>query len=112
VNHTRARREALVGAGGVGRMSDDGRLEGTDLAPAKPESKGRLRFKRWLVRFGVPGASILGPLAIPTQFTSAFLGAGGTPRSWVLLWQAVAIALWTTVATVSAWAALTFLVGV
>lgn len=112
VNHTRARREALVGAGGVGVMSDDGRLEGTDLAPAKPESKGRLRFKRWLVRFGVPGASILGPLAIPTQFTSAFLVASGTPRRWVLLWQAVAIALWTTVATVSAWAALTFLVGV
>src|SRR5690606_22557784 len=26
VNHTRARREALVGAGGVGVMSDDGRL--------------------------------------------------------------------------------------
>lgn len=80
--------------------------------PAKPESKGERRFKRWLVRFGVPGASILGPLAIPTQFTSALLVAGGTPRRWVLLWQAVAIAVWTTVATVSAWAALTYVVGV
>lgn len=71
-----------------------------------------IEFKRWLVRFGVPGASILGPLAIPTQFTSAILVAGGTPRGWVLLWQAVAITLWTTIGTVSLWAALTFLVGI
>ena len=78
----------------------------------KPESKGRAKFKRWLVRFGVPGASILGPLAIPTQFTSAIMVAAGSPRAWVLLWQAVAIALWTTVGTVSIWAALTYLVGV
>ena len=80
--------------------------------PAKPESKGQLKFKRWLVRYGVPGASILGPLAIPTQFTSALLVAGGTPRGWVLLWHGVAIVLWTTVSTVSMWAALTFVVGV
>jgi hypothetical protein len=80
--------------------------------PAKPESKGRLRFKTWLVRFGVPGASILGPLAIPTHFTAAILVAGGTPRSWVLLWQAAAIAIWTTISTVSVWLALTYVVGV
>lgn len=73
---------------------------------AKPESKGRQRFKQWLVRFGVPGASILGPLAIPTQITSAMLAAGGTPRGWILLWQAVAIVLWTSVATLSGWLAL------
>lgn len=77
-----------------------------------PESKGRQRFKRWLVRFGVPGATILGPLAIPTQFTAAIIVAAGTPRRWALLWQAVAIVLWGTIATVSAWAALTFLVVV
>jgi hypothetical protein len=40
------------------------------------------------------------------------LVAGGTPRAWVLLWQAVAIVLWTSVTTVSAWLALTFVVGV
>ncbi len=54
----------------------------------------------------MPGASILGPLAIPTQFTSAILVASGTPRRWVLLWQAVAIVIWTTVATISVWLAL------
>ncbi|MFD7025588.1 small multidrug efflux protein [Promicromonospora sukumoe] len=84
--------------------------ETQEPAPAKPESKGRLRFKKWLVRFGVPGASILGPLAIPTQFTSAILVAGGTPRAWVLLWQAVAIVLWTTLATVSTSLALHFVI--
>ncbi|UNX53817.1 small multidrug efflux protein [Georgenia sp. TF02-10] len=85
----------------------------TEIAtkPAKPESKGSVRFKRWLVRFGVPGASILGPLAIPTQFTSAMLVASGTPRGWVLLWQAVAIVLWTTVTTTLVRLALTAVLG-
>lgn len=95
---------AAVGGGGtVATMA---------APPAKPESKGRLRFKRWLDRFGVPGASILGPLAIPTQFTAAILIAGGTSRSWVLLWQGVAIALWTTVGTISVWLALQLVVSI
>ena len=72
---------------------------------AKPESKGRLRFRKWLVQYGVPGASLLGPLAIPTQFTSAMLVAAGNPRGWVLLWQAVAIVLWTTLTTTLVWIA-------
>ncbi|MBX9472985.1 small multidrug efflux protein [Microcella sp.] len=74
--------------------------------PQKPQSKGRQRFARWVVRFGVPGASILGPLAIPTQFMSAMLVASGTPKGWVLLWQGVAIIFWTVLATVLAWLAL------
>lgn len=105
------RRASLVAAtAGGGAPPND--LPSPHEAAAVPESKGRQRFKRWLVRFGVPGASILGPLAIPTQITSAILVAGGTPRRWVLLWQAVAIVIWTTVATVSIWAALTYVVGV
>lgn len=69
---------------------------------AKPESKGRQRFRRFLVRFGVPGASILGPLALPTQFTSAMLVGSGVSKRWVLLWQGVAIVLWTTATTLIA----------
>jgi len=103
-----------VGAA-VGAPEHGGRSTGIsaveEAAPAKPLSKGRQRLNMWVVRFGVPGASILGPLAIPTQLTSAIFVAGGTPRRWVLLWQAVAIVLWTTVTTVSIWAALTYLVG-
>ena len=77
----------------------------------KPESKGVQRFKRFLVRFGVPGASILGPLALPTQFTSAVLVSTGVAKGWVLLWQAVAITLWTTVTTLSAVGVLALLEG-
>lgn len=106
-------RTAVIRSRSRANAATDGRgnAVAVDETPDKSESKGRQRFKKWLVRFGVPGASILGPLAIPTQITSALLVSGGTPRGWVLLWQAVAIVLWTTLATVSAWAALTFLVG-
>ncbi|MCC3271072.1 small multidrug efflux protein [Arthrobacter gengyunqii] len=99
-----------VHAVAAGAAAGGGSVETLPTVSLKPESKGQQRFKRWLVRFGVPGASILGPLAIPTQFTSAMLVAAGTPRGWVLLWQGVAIILWTTVAAVSVWAALTFIV--
>ena len=113
MTRNRTRVESLAGAPSSSDSRGDDRSEAFEgTTSAEPESKGRQRFRRWLVRFGVPGASILGPLAIPTQFTSAILVAGGTPRAWVLLWQAVAIVIWTTVATVSAWAALTFVVGV
>lgn len=113
VNRSRARVGSTVGPTAPAAPYGGG----AEAEPAEPgsspeESPGRRRFKRWLVRYGVPGASILGPLAIPTQFTSAILVAGGTPKAWVLLWQTVAIVIWTTVATVSVWAALTFLIGV
>ena len=103
------RRPSRVGAG-AGPGADGESLDETPTA--KPVSKGRQRLNAWLVRYGVPGASILGPLAVPTQITASVLVGGGTPRRWVLLWQAVAIVIWTTVGTVSVWAALTYVVGV
>lgn len=110
VNRRTAPTAVAVGAGAGTQPSTESVFQ--ESSAGAPQSKGRQRFQRWLVRFGVPGASILGPLAIPTQITSAILVASGTPRRWVLLWQAIAIALWTTVGTVSIWAALTFVVGV
>ncbi|MFW2514361.1 small multidrug efflux protein [Demequina sp. SO4-13] len=101
------RRSLLAVDGGQGARSRFSGEAPPEAAVEKPESKGRQRFKRWVVRFGVPGASVLGPLAIPTQIMSVILVGGGTPRRWVLLWQAIAIVTWTTIATVSAWAALT-----
>ncbi|HET7414602.1 MAG TPA: small multidrug efflux protein [Arthrobacter sp.] len=103
VNRRRERVEAVVGAASAPGSASG---ETAAVSAAKPSSKGRKRFERWLVRFGVPGASVLGPLAFPTQFTSAILVASGFSRGWVLLWQAVAIVLWTAVATVSVWLAL------
>lgn len=105
----RAHVKAAVGGPSAPDVAGDGFAA---PASAEPMSKGRQRVVTWLNRFGVPGASILGPLAIPTQFTAAILVASGSPRRWVLLWQAVAIVLWTTVLTVTIWLALTHVVGV
>jgi len=106
----RARRAELVAVG----QSVTGGTEALDEEPVadpKPESKGVQRFKRFLVRFGVPGASILGPLAIPTQFTSALLVSTGVSKGWVLLWQGVAIFLWTTMTTLIATGVLALITG-
>lgn len=65
-----------------------------DAATDRP-SKGRAKLRRWLVRFGVPGASILAPIALPTMLTAAFFVASGVHKGWVILWQVVAIVLWT-----------------
>lgn len=75
------------------------------------KSKGRGRLMRWVVRFGVPGASLIGPLALPTHLTAATLVAAGVRRNWVLLWQVIAIVLWTTAVTLVATGILTVLTG-
>ncbi|MGO1975265.1 MAG: hypothetical protein ACTH2Q_20090 [Propionibacteriaceae bacterium] len=75
------------------------------------KSKGRGKLMRWVVRFGVPGASLIGPLALPTHLTAATLVAAGVRRNWVLLWQVIAILLWTTAVTVAATGILTALTG-
>ncbi|MCS5717716.1 small multidrug efflux protein [Herbiconiux sp. CPCC 205763] len=74
----------------LGVMSADPR----DEQPNR-RSKGRQRLSRWLVRFGVPGASLLAPVVLPSQLTAAFFVASGVKKGWVILWQAVAIVLWT-----------------
>lgn len=100
----RARREAVrVPVNPTERGSDAPEEPPTKV---KPDSKGKERFRRYLNRYGVPGASLLGPLAMPTQFTAALLVAGGVSRPRVLLWQGIAIILWTAISTVSAWLAL------
>ncbi|MBD5787400.1 small multidrug efflux protein [Cellulosimicrobium terreum] len=91
-----ARRTATVGAPGTTAV--DTQVEQAD-APAEKEnrrSKGRRRLGAMLVRFGVPGASILAPLVLPTQLTAAFFVASGVRKGWVILWQVVAIVLWTS----------------
>lgn len=70
--------------------------------PAKPQSKGRQRFTTYLVRFGVPGACLLGPLALPGQLTAGIMIGAGVNRGWLLLWQGVSIVLWTGAVTLLA----------
>lgn len=108
----RARSRAAVMSDGSTETTAMGTVSSTpDATETKPESKGRQRFRRFLVRFGVPGASLLGPLALPTQFTSAMLVASGVAKGWVLLWQAIAIVLWTGVTTAIATGVLALVLG-
>ncbi|WP_166969269.1 small multidrug efflux protein [Brevibacterium atlanticum] len=105
--------ETLPADGAEGdTIADDSLGEGGATGEErKPESKGRIKFKRFLTRFGVPGASLLGPLAIPTQITSTILVGAGVKTSWILLWQGIAIIAWTTLTTLIATGALTLLAG-
>ncbi|NQX11539.1 small multidrug efflux protein [Microbacteriaceae bacterium VKM Ac-2855] len=93
----RRRERVLVGAGSDAPGTAD--ASSTVDAPSDTEpnrrGKARERLSRWLVRFGVPGASILAPLALPTQLTAAFFVASGVRKGWVVLWQVIAIVLWT-----------------
>lgn len=97
---TLARRERRAAERGAGQGAEQGE-------PTGRQSKGHKRLRRWLVRFGVPGTSLIGPLALPTQLTAATLVASGVSKSWVILWQVIAIVLWTTLITLAATGVLT-----
>lgn len=76
-------------------------MDDPEAAPTR-RSKGQAKLRRWMVRFGVPGASLLAPLALPTMLTAAFFVASGVRKEWVILWQVIAIVLWTTLAAAAA----------
>lgn len=107
----RATTPAMAGGPSVDGLPADGEMLSSDDVPAKKPSKGRERLLRWVVRFGVPGASLIGPLALPTHLTAATLVATGVRRNWVLLWQVIAVVLWTTLITLAATGVLSVLTG-
>jgi hypothetical protein len=72
----------------------------TGRSEAKRTTPRRDKFQRAFTRYGVPGVSLVGPLLLPTHFTAVMLAGAGVGRGRILLWQGVAIALWTTVLTV------------
>lgn len=65
-----------------------------DYSVSDRKAARRAKFQRALDRYGVPGVSLLGPLLLPTQFTSTMLAAGGVSKARVLFWQAIAILAW------------------
>ena len=65
----------------------------------KPQSARMEKFQRAFNRYGVVGVSLLGPLLLPTHFTAVALTGVGVPKGRVLIWQGVAIVLWTTALT-------------
>ncbi len=102
-----ARSRRASAAEGSDVLTEDGGPAETD----KPRSKGRLRLERWLVRFGVPGASLLAPLALPTMLTAATFVASGVRKEWVILWQVIAIVVWTAAVTAVATGILSVVTG-
>jgi len=65
-----------------------------DYATSDRKAARLAKFQRALDRYGVPGVSLLGPLLLPTQFTSTMLAAAGVGKARVLFWQALAILAW------------------
>ena len=65
-----------------------------DYATSDRKAARSAKFQRALARHGVPGVSLLGPLLLPTQFTSTMLAAAGVAKARVLFWQAIAILAW------------------
>lgn len=92
----------VVGASAAGSIPAPVAAGSVEATEAVPEKKGKARLRRWLVKFGVPGASLLAPLALPTMFTAATFVGSGVSKGWVILWQAVAIVVWTTLITLLA----------
>jgi hypothetical protein len=75
---------------------DTAELDAARPQPSARTAARRAKFQRALDRYGVPGVSLLGPLLLPTQFTSTMLAAAGVSVRRVLFWQGLAIAAWTT----------------
>jgi hypothetical protein len=100
---TRAGSSAVATAGdrsglatsSVATATTGGGTGSANEADSPRPSKGRAKLSRWLIKFGVPGASLLAPIALPTMLTAAFFVASGVRKEWVILWQTVAIVLWT-----------------
>lgn len=61
---------------------------------AQPDSKRRKKIARYVDRFGVAGACLLGPIVVASQITApALIAIGARPRT-VYVFQAIAIVAW------------------
>ncbi len=103
-----ARRTRPAGGGTLTIDTADRPMADSAATPNR-RSKGRERLRGWMVRFGVPLTSILAPLALPTHLTAAFFVASGVKKEWVILWQIVAIVLWTGAVAAAALGVITLL---
>lgn len=56
--------------------------------------KRREKAKRLFDKFGVPGVSLLGPIALPSQFTAPLMVSFGANRHAVTLWMFVSVVVW------------------
>lgn len=88
--HRERSRERVLAGGGT----DADQTAPLDDAPVTPR---QAKFRRAFERYGLPGVALLGPLLLPTQFTATMLAGAGVDRTRILVWEGIAIVLWTTV---------------
>jgi hypothetical protein len=96
VNRRSVRETVPAGAHPVSATDESLRAMEDDYAVSDRKAARKAKFQRALDRYGVPGVSLLGPLLLPTQFTSTMLVGVGVHKARVLFWQALAIVLWST----------------
>ena len=88
-------KSAVLATGGTQSTTDETlRSLEDDYSVSDRKAARFAKFQRALDRYGVPGVSLLGPLLLPTQFTSTMLASVGVHKARVLFWQAIAIAAW------------------
>ncbi|GAB3849353.1 small multi-drug export protein [Nesterenkonia populi] len=56
--------------------------------------KRREKIQRLLDKYGVPGVSVLGPFALPSQITAPVMVSFGANRHKVMVWMLISIILW------------------
>lgn len=59
-----------------------------------PTGKRQQKVLRAVQKYGVPGASLLGPLLIGTHLNAFFMAAAGVDKRYLMIWQTIAIAVW------------------
>lgn len=58
------------------------------------QSPRRERLRRAFDKYGVAGVSLVGPVILPSQFSSAAMVSFGANRNTVIIWQIISIVLW------------------
>ncbi|WP_062134497.1 hypothetical protein [Demequina aestuarii] len=81
----------LIAGAARARRAVVNRRNGDDAAIP---TKRRQKVARYMDRFGVPGVSLLGPLALPSQFTGPTMVALGASARSVYVWMGISIIAW------------------
>jgi uncharacterized membrane protein len=68
-----------------------------DHSSKKKQEKRQTKVRRAIEKYGVPGASLLGPLLVGTHLNAFFMAAAGVNRRYLLTWQTIAIIVWAVI---------------
>lgn len=66
----------------------------TDVTDEKRYSKRKEKVMRAVEKYGVPGASLLGPMLVGTHINAFFMAVAGVDRRYLMIWQTIAIVIW------------------